>query len=63
MLHPTAKEAFERGTNPIIIDNTNMQGWEMKPYVAQVSQLCRKTQIKKKTLVKNVKIICKPTEN
>lgn len=37
--HSIAKEAFERGTNPIIIDNTNMQGWEMKPYVAQVSQL------------------------
>uniref|UniRef100_A0A4W6BWV0 NEDD4 binding protein 2 n=1 Tax=Lates calcarifer TaxID=8187 RepID=A0A4W6BWV0_LATCA len=33
--HRRAKEAFERGTNPIIIDNTNMQGWEMKPYVFQ----------------------------
>ncbi|XP_071360419.1 NEDD4-binding protein 2 [Trachinotus anak] len=33
--HKRAKEAFERGTNPIIIDNTNMQGWEMKPYVVQ----------------------------
>uniref|UniRef100_A0A3Q2XAS1 NEDD4 binding protein 2 n=1 Tax=Hippocampus comes TaxID=109280 RepID=A0A3Q2XAS1_HIPCM len=32
--HKRAKEAFERGANPIIIDNTNMQGWEMKPYVA-----------------------------
>lgn len=31
------KEAFEKGANPIIIDNTNMQGWEMRPYVAQVS--------------------------
>ncbi|XP_041640634.1 NEDD4-binding protein 2 isoform X2 [Cheilinus undulatus] len=30
-----AREAFEKGVNPIIIDNTNMQGWEMKPYVAQ----------------------------
>lgn len=30
-----AKEAFERGANPIIIDNTNMQGWEMRPYVVQ----------------------------
>lgn len=29
------KEAFEKGANPIIIDNTNMQGWEMRPYVAQ----------------------------
>lgn len=35
--HIIAKEAFERGKNPIIIDNTNMQGWEMRPYVAQVS--------------------------
>uniref|UniRef100_I3JR45 NEDD4 binding protein 2 n=1 Tax=Oreochromis niloticus TaxID=8128 RepID=I3JR45_ORENI len=33
--HKRAKEAFEKGNNPIIIDNTNMQGWEMKPYVAQ----------------------------
>ncbi|XP_037104061.1 NEDD4-binding protein 2 isoform X2 [Syngnathus acus] len=33
--HKRAKEAFERGASPIIIDNTNMQGWEMKPYVAQ----------------------------
>uniref|UniRef100_A0A8D3AEM4 NEDD4 binding protein 2 n=1 Tax=Scophthalmus maximus TaxID=52904 RepID=A0A8D3AEM4_SCOMX len=33
--HKRAKEAFDRGTNPIIIDNTNMQGWEMKPYVVQ----------------------------
>ncbi|XP_029918305.1 NEDD4-binding protein 2 isoform X2 [Myripristis murdjan] len=30
-----AKEAFESGANPIIIDNTNMQGWEMRPYVNQ----------------------------
>ncbi|XP_026215668.1 NEDD4-binding protein 2 isoform X2 [Anabas testudineus] len=33
--HKRAREAFERGTNPVIIDNTNMQGWEMKPYVVQ----------------------------
>ncbi|XP_070841786.1 NEDD4-binding protein 2 [Chaetodon trifascialis] len=33
--HKRAKEAFERGANPIIIDNTNMQGWEMRPYVVQ----------------------------
>ncbi|XP_053711199.1 NEDD4-binding protein 2-like isoform X2 [Synchiropus splendidus] len=33
--HGRAKEAFRRGAHPIIIDNTNMQGWEMKPYVAQ----------------------------
>uniref|UniRef100_A0A1A8PWZ2 NEDD4 binding protein 2 n=1 Tax=Nothobranchius rachovii TaxID=451742 RepID=A0A1A8PWZ2_9TELE len=33
--HKRAIEAFQRGANPIIIDNTNMQGWEMKPYVAQ----------------------------
>ncbi|CAF93506.1 unnamed protein product, partial [Tetraodon nigroviridis] len=33
--HKRAKEAFERGSNPIIIDNTNLQGWEMRPYVVQ----------------------------
>uniref|UniRef100_A0A8C6S8E3 NEDD4-binding protein 2-like 1 n=1 Tax=Neogobius melanostomus TaxID=47308 RepID=A0A8C6S8E3_9GOBI len=33
--HNRAKLAFERGANPIIIDNTNMQGWEMRPYVVQ----------------------------
>ncbi|XP_060720450.1 NEDD4-binding protein 2 isoform X3 [Tachysurus vachellii] len=32
--HKRAKEAFEKGLTPIIIDNTNLQCWEMKPYVA-----------------------------
>ncbi|XP_030644041.1 NEDD4-binding protein 2 [Chanos chanos] len=32
--HLRAKEAFENGKTPVIIDNTNMQCWEMKPYVA-----------------------------
>ncbi|XP_073464686.1 NEDD4-binding protein 2 isoform X2 [Aquarana catesbeiana] len=29
-----AKDAFEKNVSPIIIDNTNLQGWEMKPYVS-----------------------------
>ncbi|XP_069487873.1 NEDD4-binding protein 2 isoform X2 [Ambystoma mexicanum] len=33
-----AKEAFEKKLSPIIIDNTNMQAWEMKPYVAMSVQ-------------------------
>ncbi|XP_075423817.1 NEDD4-binding protein 2-like isoform X2 [Ascaphus truei] len=32
--HKRAKDAFEKSISPIIIDNTNVQGWEMKPYVA-----------------------------
>ncbi|XP_026870018.2 NEDD4-binding protein 2 [Electrophorus electricus] len=32
--HQRAREAFETGLTPIIIDNTNLQCWEMKPYVA-----------------------------
>lgn len=35
----SAKEAFEKRITPIIIDNTNIQTWEMKPYVALVSML------------------------
>ena len=31
-----AKEAVEAGKNPIVIDNTNVQAWEMKAYVALV---------------------------
>ncbi|KAM4050427.1 NEDD4-binding protein 2 isoform 1-T2 [Anomaloglossus baeobatrachus] len=31
--HKRAKEAFKKNVTPIIIDNTNLQGWEMKPYV------------------------------
>ncbi|XP_029458516.1 NEDD4-binding protein 2-like 1 isoform X2 [Rhinatrema bivittatum] len=27
-----AKKAMKRGKSPIIIDNTNIQAWEMKPY-------------------------------
>lgn len=33
----SAKEAFEMRISPIIIDNTNIQAWEMKPYVTLVS--------------------------
>ncbi|XP_048797386.1 NEDD4-binding protein 2 isoform X3 [Lagopus muta] len=33
-----AKEAFEMKISPIIIDNTNIQAWEMKPYVALAQQ-------------------------
>ncbi|XP_040274887.1 NEDD4-binding protein 2 [Bufo bufo] len=32
--HKRAKDAFEKNVSPIIIDNTNIQGWEMKPYVS-----------------------------
>ncbi|XP_040442999.1 NEDD4-binding protein 2 isoform X2 [Falco naumanni] len=33
-----AKEAFEMRISPIIIDNTNIQAWEMKPYVSLAQQ-------------------------
>ncbi|NXA90331.1 N4BP2 protein, partial [Melanocharis versteri] len=33
-----AKEAFERRISPIIIDNTNIQAWEMKPYITLAQQ-------------------------
>ncbi|NWW90099.1 N4BP2 protein, partial [Rhynochetos jubatus] len=33
-----AKEAFEMRISPIIIDNTNVQAWEMKPYVSLAQQ-------------------------
>ncbi|XP_051897923.1 NEDD4-binding protein 2 [Pristis pectinata] len=29
-----AKEAMEKGLSPVIIDNTNTQSWEMKPYIS-----------------------------
>lgn len=28
-----AKECLKKGISPIIIDNTNIEAWEMKPYV------------------------------
>lgn len=28
-----AKQAIDQGRSPVIIDNTNTQAWEMKPYV------------------------------
>ncbi|XP_028938999.1 NEDD4-binding protein 2 isoform X2 [Ornithorhynchus anatinus] len=33
-----AKEAFEKRISPIIIDNTNLQAWEMKPYAAMAQK-------------------------
>lgn len=32
----SAKEAMKMGKSPIIIDNTNTQKWEFKPYVSMV---------------------------
>ena len=32
-----AREVMEKGITPLIIDNTNTQAWEMKPYVSMVS--------------------------
>ena len=32
-----ARKALEDQISPIIIDNTNSQTWEMKPYVSMVS--------------------------
>ncbi len=33
----SASDAVKRNLSPIIIDNTNTQVWEMKPYVAMVN--------------------------
>ena len=33
-----AQQAVDGGTSPIIIDNTNMQLWEMKPYIKMASK-------------------------
>lgn len=43
-LYHIAKESFQMGANPIVIDNTNMQSWEMRPYVIQVSQFACSTE-------------------
>jgi len=37
MLVVSAKEAMKLGKSPVIIDNTNTQKWEFKPYVNIVS--------------------------
>ena len=33
-----ARDAMKAGRSPVIIDNTNTNAWEMKPYVLLVSQ-------------------------
>ncbi|KAM4699129.1 NEDD4-binding protein 2-like 1 isoform 1-T1 [Discoglossus pictus] len=33
-----ARQAMNRGKTPIIIDNTNIQAWEMKPYVIMMGE-------------------------
>ena len=34
-----ARVAMEKGRSPVIIDNTNTNAWEMKPYVLLVSYI------------------------
>ncbi|NWS68431.1 N4BP2 protein, partial [Crotophaga sulcirostris] len=41
-----AKEAFEMRISPIIIDNTNIQAWEMKPYVTLAQQFKYKVMLR-----------------
>ena len=35
---PIARLAMATGKNPVIIDNTNVAAWQMKPYVLMVSK-------------------------
>ncbi|XP_077467698.1 NEDD4-binding protein 2-like 2 [Stigmatopora argus] len=37
--HRRASDAMHDGHSPIIIDNTNLQAWEMKPYVQMALQM------------------------
>ncbi|XP_077197953.1 NEDD4-binding protein 2-like 2 [Paroedura picta] len=39
-----AKQAMEQGRSPIIIDNTNTQAWEMKPYVEAALEKCYRVE-------------------
>ncbi|NXT77228.1 N4BP2 protein, partial [Zapornia atra] len=41
-----AKEAFEMRISPIIIDNTNIQAWEMKPYVTLAQRFSYKVMFR-----------------
>lgn len=34
----TARKAMQNGISPIIIDNTNLHAWEMKPYAVMVGR-------------------------
>ncbi|CAF4595133.1 unnamed protein product, partial [Rotaria magnacalcarata] len=33
-------DSLKRNISPVIIDNTNTQAWEMKPYIAMVRVQC-----------------------
>ncbi|XP_048449881.1 NEDD4-binding protein 2-like 2, partial [Rhincodon typus] len=35
-----AKQSMDEGRSPIIIDNTNIQAWEMKPYAQMAVERC-----------------------
>ena len=39
-----AKEACDQGKNPIVVDNTNTQAWEMEYYVSLVRSSCVKNK-------------------
>ena len=34
-----AEQAMKDGKSPVIIDNTNLEKWEMKPYAEMVSDI------------------------
>lgn len=38
MCYVTAHKAMKNGKSPVVIDNTNIHAWEMKPYVMMVGE-------------------------
>lgn len=38
MCYIAARKAMKNGKSPVIIDNTNIHAWEMKPYVMMVGK-------------------------
>ncbi len=40
-----ARECLKKGISPVIIDNTNIEAWEMKPYVYMAQEFGYQVQI------------------
>ena len=49
-----AKSALEKHQSPVIIDNTNTQGWEMKPYVSMVREFIQEDMIDHRSYAHNL---------
>ena len=57
------EEALKKGISPIVVDNTNTQGWEIKPYVELADKYGYGVELKEPNTPWNKLYFCSSSSN